>query len=96
MKFYSEPNMSVFKMVKQGRFNKKVLAFKFDENGEFETEDNRLIEKLKIHFKHDEKSKEPTKEPEPIKEIICKQCSKSFENKGLLLAHIRKEHPKKR
>lgn len=92
MKFYGEPFMLV--RDKTSKRVKKVL-FTFDEKGEYETENPALIERLKPHFRHDEEeiSVEVSIEPEK-KTICCKECSLTFENKGLLLAHIKKEHKK--
>jgi len=86
MKFYGTPNM----LVKQ-RKRKKMSTeyelkpvFRFDENGEFITDDEKLIKKLAPKFRHEE---DPDKK-------ICKQCGQPFDNTGALLAHYRLSHPK--
>jgi len=101
MKFYSEPNMHIFKTVKSGIRKKRLLIAMFDNNGELETEDKSLIEKLKIHFKSNESEIDPKTEPveehkkEVPQTIKCNKCDKTFGNKGLLMQHYKKSHPKK-
>lgn len=56
MIFLSEPNMHIFDFKTTG------LICKFDENGEFKTEDEKLIEKLKPHFKVKEAEEHSEKE----------------------------------
>jgi len=63
-----------------GRVISKPL-FRFDENGEYETDDPRLIQKLKKKFKYEEE-----------KAYRCKKCSFECDNKGELLAHYKHEH----
>lgn len=53
MKFYGEPNLTVFTNKKQGFVKVKVKLLQFDEKGEFETKDKTLIEKLKPHYKYE-------------------------------------------
>lgn len=48
MKFYGTPNHFV-RVKSKGRL-KNVKSFRFDANGEFETDNVHLIEKLKLHF----------------------------------------------
>lgn len=48
MKFYGEPNLTVIE------FRSKKALCKFDDKGEFTTEDEKLISKLRQHFKHEE------------------------------------------
>lgn len=91
MKFYGEPFMLV--RDKTSKRVKKVL-FTFDEKGEYETTDPALIERLKPHFRHEEDIPQEEETHEETKTICCKQCGLTFENKGLLLAHIKKEHKK--
>jgi rubrerythrin len=80
MKFYGPPNMLV-KAKKRKKlsteFEMKPI-FRFNENGEYETSDEKLIQKLKKKFKHEE-----------TKKYTCKQCGDEFENKGLYLAHMK-------
>ncbi len=82
MKFYGEPNLSVFSSKRKGNKMIKKLLFKFNENGEYETDDIKLIEKLKLHFKYEDTI------------YRCKKCDYQTTNKGDLMAHYRKEHPK--
>ena len=74
MKFIGEPNLLV-------KFNKPIDLFKyiqFNTEGVFQTHDEKLINKLKLHFK----SKGSTN--------ICKYCEETFESTGKLLVHYRK------
>jgi len=85
MKFYGTPN-SLVKERRKKPFSKevkKIPLFRFDENGEYSTSDDRLIQKLKRKFKHEEEKK-----------FTCKKCGEEFENRGLMLAHYRANHPK--
>lgn len=63
MKFYGEPNLSVFSSKRKGAKMVKKFLFKFNESGEYETEDIQLIEKLKLHFKYAEVEPDTIKEP---------------------------------
>ncbi|MCK9218285.1 MAG: hypothetical protein M0P77_10285 [Firmicutes bacterium] len=81
MKFYGQPFEQVRARQRVGMRKRTVPIFQFDENGEYETNDKKLIEALKPHYKHQ-------------KPHVCKKCGEEFENKGLLLAHYR--HHKKR
>ena len=83
MKFYGEPNLLVNTRKKVNGMYKNTPLFRFDKNGEYETEDKRLIEKLKLNFKYE--NSETHK---------CKKCGLEFDNMGNLLAHYRKCHPK--
>lgn len=77
MKFYGEPNQLV-KERKRKPMSREIAVkplFRFDEKGEYETTDKRLIEKLKKKFRYEE--------------IICKKCGEEFENKGQYLAHMK-------
>jgi len=83
MKFYGTPN-SLVKERRKKPFSKEVKnipLFRFDENGEYSTSDDRLIQKLKKKFKYEE---------EKIYE--CKECDYKTPNKGKLLAHYRANH----
>lgn len=99
MIFLGTPTQIITTIKKIGIKKRPVYVGRFDENGEFETTDETIIEKMKPHFEVKEETQ--TKPDEPITEITnetlikCKKCEAEFENKGLLLAHIRKEHPKK-
>lgn len=89
-KFIGKPNLLV-KERKRKRFTTEFIykpLFRFDENGEYITEDERLIEKLKRKFEYKEINDNP--------EFLCKKCGASFESRGALLLHYRKDHPKRR
>lgn len=86
MKFYGKPNELVTHYT-YNRFKKKQMRSQlaqFDESGEYETEDTKMIELLKPHFKYCDKSLK----------FKCKLCDFETDNKGELLAHYRKYHPK--
>lgn len=69
MIFYGNPNETVSTRVKQnGEFRNKLL-FVFNENGEYETEDEKLIKKLKQHFKYKDEIKKH-----------CKKCDFTCDN----------------
>jgi len=78
-------------------YERDKTMFKFDENGEFETEDLKLIDWIK-------KNKgflkpiagEAKQEPAGVKLLHCKKCDFSTDNNGILMAHYRTEHPKKK
>lgn len=94
MKFYGTPNQLV--NIRERKLGKLVTKpkFRFDENGEYETEDMDLIERLKPHFKHDNNAVNNEKTIECDKKFICKKCGFETENRGVFLAHCKKEHPK--
>ena len=52
MKFYAEPNHYV-RIARKNLRNGRKGGFYFDANGVYETDDVRLIEALKPHFKHE-------------------------------------------
>lgn len=88
-KFFGQPNMLV-KERKKKYFSGEIIQkplFRFDEKGEYITDDERIIEKLKSRFDH-----VPYEEPktEGIKVYKCNKCKFETENKGDLLAHYRK------
>lgn len=88
MKFYGKPNELVVTRKydhKLGRQKQKIL-FYFDNNGEYETDNPELIEKLKPHFRYEETESAP--------KYTCKKCDFATNNKGELLAHYREKHPK--
>ena len=74
----------------------RIKMFRFDLNGEYETENVRLGKLLSNRFP----VKEPIVEPEvevkgepkvESKTYSCKTCGEQFDNKGKFLAHMR-EH----
>lgn len=97
MVFKGEPNQFV-------RFSNKTVirvtgkkGFYFDGNGEYETDNDLLIRVLKQHFEaRDDKTENSVTDDKPTEEKIykCKYCAYTTANKGGLLAHYRKEHPK--
>jgi ribosome biogenesis GTPase A len=83
MRYIGEPNLTVIDYEN----NKKV--FQFDDNGEFITDNEKLIKWMKENkgfIKYENNAIESDKP-------MCKKCGLEFENKGLLLAHYR-EHKK--
>lgn len=70
--------------------------FRFDGNGEYVTDDEKLIAKLKNRFEctpvDEEENNADTSEK--IKTYPCKKCGESFDNWGLFMSHCRQEHPK--
>ena len=92
MKFYGLPNMGVYERKTRRDIikNKRPkLIFRFDERGEFVTEDVELIEKLKRKFRYDEieiKSENSLRH--------CKKCDFTCETQGQLLKHYRESHTK--
>ena len=81
MKYLAEPHMNIIDY-ELGR-----EKFQFDENGEYETEDEKLIDWMK-------KNKGFIKcENNTLK---CKKCGQEFENKGLLMAHYRQHKKEER
>jgi hypothetical protein len=64
MKFFGEPNLYVTDSKNNGR-----VLFKFDENGEYATDDEKLINRLKHHFKHEEQTEEK-EVPAPKRETV--------------------------
>ena len=69
----------------------KKFVLDFDENGELlMSEDHPALERMKNAFPGFEVI--GLEEGKKIKK--CKQCDFETDNQGVLLAHIRKEHPK--
>jgi hypothetical protein len=66
----------------------------FDENGELETDDSEVIRQLINIYRHDETWKKEGSAGDATAK--CKKCGAKFENKGLLMAHYKSSHPKKR
>jgi hypothetical protein len=96
MKFYGPPNMLL-----RVRNMKPIRAIRFDLNGEYETENPRLIARLKTRFPCEKAKEETKKEPKEEKKLPadgfynCKKCDFKTENQGDLLVHYRTNHPKK-
>jgi hypothetical protein len=111
VKFFGTPNMLVKERKRKPytiEFIYKPL-FRFDGNGEYITEDKKLIEKLKKKFKYEtinkyvdfdnlwwfeENENNANDQGEEIKNYQCKKCEQSFDNWGLFMSHCKKEHPK--
>lgn len=57
--------------------------FRFSEEGKYSTDNSRLIARMSRKF-------------EEVKEesYLCKKCEFTTDNKGLLMAHYRSDHPK--
>ena len=86
MKYFGTPGMAIID------YENLKTKFVMDENGEFETEDEKLIQWMKKNknFIRCEESKKL-----PADGLYnCKKCSFASPNKGELMAHYRKEHPK--
>lgn len=79
--FKGEPNLTV-------NFNPPIGLLKhvqFDENGEFTTDNERVIARFHHHF---------DSVPVKTESFSCKKCDFTTDNKGLLMSHYRSEHPK--
>lgn len=99
MKFKAEPNLYVRISNKIVQRTTGLKGLKFDENGEYETENPMMINVLNQNFEKSEEIKEVVEEiKEPIEAIEvklfkCKKCEFETDSKGELLAHYR-EHKK--
>lgn len=105
MKFYAEPNLYVRISERYRRFF-PFKGFRFDENGVFETEHERLIRLMKQNFQYEEKASPTEETPNPennasTSETIqpkafrkCKKCDFTCDSQGELLRHYRAQHPK--
>ena len=84
MKFFGTPNMLV-KERKRKPFSteyKLVPILRFNENGEYETDDPKLIEKLKRKVK--------TEQPKIENKIYnCKHCEYTTEDRVKLMQHYK-------
>jgi hypothetical protein len=91
MKYKYEPNVYIVD------YEKLKNMFAFDNNGEFETDDPKLIEwirKNKPFLKPIDEPVEPQETEQ--KKYKCKYCNYETENKGELLAHYREHKAQKR
>jgi hypothetical protein len=103
VKFLGEP----FQLI---RFNPPIGLVKyvrFDEKGEYTTENERIIKRFHHNFdsvpadggtetpelSEDDLQLECQKQVEK-RQYNCNQCDFTSENKGVLLAHKKTEHPK--
>ena len=87
MKYKYMPNCSIID------YENLKVKFKFDANGEFETDDPKLIAWIKKNKNFLKPVHEPEK-PDGKKVYKCKKCDYTTENMGELLAHYRGVHPK--
>ena len=83
MIFLGEPNQLVMNVKRKGLDRIRKPLFRFDSNGEYETNDPKIIEKCRKHFQIKE---EPRRK--------CKKCDFTCETQGELLKHYRENHPK--
>ena len=91
MKFKGMPGEWIRERYKINSMFKLRTVGQFDENGIFETEDVRLIEKLKVNYAEADISHDLlASDSKPHSENKCKYCGEEFEKKGQLLAHYRK------
>jgi hypothetical protein len=95
MKYFGEPQCHLID------YEKGKEVFCFDNKGEFETDDPKIIQFMKKHkwwIKNEETENAlPEKAVQPkaeIKFMHCKKCDFETDNSGLLMAHYRKSHPK--
>jgi len=95
MVFLGEPNLYVNEQKVMPFTRKKSLKVLcvFDGNGRYETQDERIIAKMKPNFKHVDNGILPLKVVDRGNQIItCNICGHTFNNKGFAMAHFRKEH----
>lgn len=92
MKFYSDvPNLHIVRQRTRGNGTESYLLCKFDENGEFETDNSEVIKQLQNIYRHEENNVTDDNPSEKIYQ--CKKCEFTTNNMGLLMAHYR-EHKK--
>lgn len=86
MKYFGQPGATVVD------YEKLKKVFVFDENGEYETDDPKLIQWMKKNknFIRREETEESTDDL-----IKCKKCEFTCTNKGELMQHYKHIHPKK-
>lgn len=92
MKYKHKPNVHIID------YKKLKKMFVFDGNGEFETDDPKLIEwirKNKPFLKPIDETVKLQEAEQEKKMMKCKKCEFKTDNKGLLMAHYREIHPKK-
>jgi len=84
--FLAEPNHAV-------TVNIERIQLAFDAEGKlYMSDDHPALERMKANFEHQEISLVADQEPED--KIKCSKCDASFDNRGQMMAHYRKEHPK--
>ena len=95
MRFIAEPNLYVrFSLPLQRALNGKK-GFYFDSNGKFETEIPVLVKALSRQFEIDNPDEIENKVESTETIRRCKKCDFTCGKQGDLLAHYRKNHPKK-
>lgn len=98
MKFKGTPGMLVHDTKPRRRHRKN---YRFDNDGFLEVDDRykdlciRLATKFEVVEVKDDAEKE-TEKTEEAKVLKCKKCEYETTNKGELMAHYRKVHPKKK
>jgi hypothetical protein len=93
MKFKGPPGMTVT-IARPHHGEKKHL--RFDENGFLEVTHPVTIKRMQANYQAVEEADTPpagNAEDLPVA-CLCKKCGAEFENRRLLMAHYRKEHPK--
>lgn len=86
-----EPNQLVCIHQRRGMTTRRKPAFRFDANGEFETDDPKILKRARTHFTIIESKSETASDIKPIR--TCKTCGAEFDNVGEFLKHMR-EHKK--
>lgn len=105
MKFTGTPNVLIRMVYKIGMERRTKIIGRFDKDGIFETEDTRIINRMKKYFDNvkdiaqcpDKKEVNAQHITPVIPEKIvrhCKKCSYTTTNQGDLMKHYREEHPK--
>ena len=106
MKFYGTPNMGVYERKNRkdvGKIKRPKLVFRFDEMGEFVTDDEKLIPRLVKKFRFEETNTTLPAKPIEAEEVEirtentlrhCKKCDFVCATQGELLKHYRENHPK--
>ena len=106
MKFYGTPNMGVYERKNRkdvGKIKRQKLVFRFDSNGEFITDDEKLIPRLVKKFRCEETNTTLPAKPIEAEEVEirtentlrhCKKCDFVCATQGELLKHYRENHPK--
>ena len=95
MRFKAEPNLYVRLSLPLQRILGGKKGFYFDAEGRFETEIPVLIKALSRQFEIDNSDEIENKVDSTDAIRRCKKCDFTCDNQGELLAHYRKNHPKK-
>ena len=86
-----EPNQLVCIHSRRGITTRRKPSFRFDENGQFETDDPKILKRAATHFVIIESKSETASTIKPVR--TCKTCGAEFDNVGEFLKHM-KEHKK--